>query len=99
VRLGRLWGAPLQELDGANFMSLIQTECKLPITDVKKLVRLEILDGGVAKILQVKRGTPGLLVDVIATAGRDRCVFYQQLFVPPNPRQLQFPDHRSIETA
>lgn len=92
--LERLWAAPLHDLDGANFISIIETECRLPITEITKLVRFEKLLPEVSDTLHVQAGTCGLLVVVIAMAGRDTCVFYQELFIPPNRRLLQFPDHR-----
>lgn len=99
VMLKRLWEAPLQELNGANFMSIIETECRLPITDVAKLMRFERLGPEVCELLRVECGTSGLLVRVIAMAGRDTCIFYQELFIPPNGRLLQFPDHRATAAS
>lgn len=94
VMLNRLWEAPLHELDGANFMSIIEAECRLPITDVTKLMRFQSWGPEICELLREQCGTSGLLVQVIAMAGRDTCIFYQELFIPPNGRVLQFPDHR-----
>lgn len=93
--LGRLWEAPLRELDGANFMSIIETECRLPITDITRLLRFEQFAPDVCEMLNVQHGTSGLLLFVIAMSGRDTCTFYQEVFIPPNPRMLQLPDYRA----
>lgn len=91
VMLGRFWDAPVEELNGANFMSIIEAECKLPITDVSKLMRFAQLGHEICEPLQVPHDTLGLQVVAIGMAARDTCVFYQDLFIPPNQRFLQFP--------
>ncbi|MBP2316174.1 GntR family transcriptional regulator [Azospirillum soli] len=83
---------PLQNLDGANFRALIMQECHLPITQVVQDVRVAVLDPEAAGNIGVKDGTTGMLVQAVARAGRDTCLYYQEFFIPPTTRALRLTD-------
>jgi GntR family transcriptional regulator len=80
--------APLETLDGANFKRLIAQECRLPITRITHDVRVAAFDREVAAVVGVALGSAGLAVEAVARAGRDTCLYYQELFVPPTTRSL-----------
>jgi GntR family transcriptional regulator len=81
---------PLGQLDGKNFMALIANGCNLPITQLINDVRITTFDGEVAENVEVAIGTAGLLVQAVARSGRETCIYYQELFVPPTKRVLRF---------
>jgi DNA-binding GntR family transcriptional regulator len=81
---------PLRQLDGKNFMALIASECNLPITQLTNDVRVTSFDREVAENVEVAAGTMGLLVQAVARSGRETCIYYQELFVPPTKRLLRF---------
>lgn len=88
--LRQLWEMPMEELHGANFRQLIVSQCRLPITDINRLVQLVAFDAEVAAYVNVPVGTGGLLMQASAKAGRDTGVYYQEFFIPPTRRPLQF---------
>jgi len=93
--LAKLWQAPLQTLDGANFTRLITEECHLSISALTQLVQMMPLDASVAELVDTAPQTMSLLVKTIATAGRDICIYYQESHIPPNHRALRF-DERDV---
>lgn len=91
--LRHLWQTPLDELHGANFRQLIVGRCQLPITDITRLVTLTVFDEEIAGHTGVEPNTTGLLLQASARAGRETGVYYQEFFIPPTRRPLQFPAH------
>ncbi len=75
--------APIRELDGANIVHLIQEACRLPMSKIAHMVRCGTLPEVACRALGLRRGAPGMIVEIAASAGRSRPVSYQQIFVPP----------------
>lgn len=73
---------PLRELDGANFAGLIQATYGLPITHVARAVQCAPLPEPACRAMGLPAQSLGLIVEIAASAGDARPVFYQQLFVP-----------------
>jgi len=88
--LARLWNTPMERLHGANFKELITKQCQLPITQITHLVRVERFDSEVCGMLEVPKNTNGMFMRAIANAGHNLTVYYQEFFIPPNNRSLQF---------
>lgn len=88
--LRHLWEMSMAQLHGANFRQLIIGQCHLPITDITRLVTVTAFDDEVAEHTGVPAGTEGLRLQAIARAGRDTGVYYQEFFIPPTRRPLQF---------
>jgi DNA-binding GntR family transcriptional regulator len=83
---------PLRELHGANFAGLIQATYKLPITHMARTAQCTQLPEAACRATGVSNGSYGLVVEIAASAGRTRPVFYQQLFVPANAGKLFISD-------
>lgn len=83
---------PLADLDGANLKLLISREFGLPVTRVAQTVSFKAFPAAVCKALGHKRGISGTLIEIAASAGRGRAVYYQELFIPPNRRRLVISD-------
>ncbi|WHZ11534.1 MAG: hypothetical protein OJF60_001973 [Burkholderiaceae bacterium] len=90
--LKRLWETPMKQLHGANFKHLITRECQLPITDITHFVRYERFDDEICGALELKPKSGGLFMYAVAHSGRNVIVYYQEFFIPPNKRSLQFPE-------
>jgi len=93
--LRQMWEMPLDSLHGANFRQVIVDHCHLPITDITRLVTQTSFDDEVAERAGVEAGTDGLRLQAIGRAGRDTGVYYQEFFIPPTRRPLQFAAHAS----
>ncbi len=88
-----LWKLPMQRLHGANFRQLIMSQCRLPITAIKRQVTVLPFDDETCERIGLPAGSQGLRLQAIARAGRDVGVYYQEFFVPPTRRPLQMPEH------
>ena len=83
---------PLADLDGANLKLIISREFGLPVTRVAQTVSFTAFPAAVCAALGLKRETSGTLLEIAASAGRGRAVYYQELFIPPNRRRLVISD-------
>ncbi|MBI3938319.1 MAG: GntR family transcriptional regulator [Betaproteobacteria bacterium] len=83
---------PLAELDGANFKVILSREFNLPVTHVAQTVRCARFGPGICRAIEVKKGTVGTVIEIVASAGRERQVYYQELSVPPARRKLVMSD-------
>jgi len=91
--LRRLWDMPMERLHGANFKQVIARQCQLPITDIVHMVQMAAFDEEACRAIDVPAGTAGLFMQAVAHAGRALSVYYQEFFIAPNARALQFPEH------
>lgn len=83
---------PLAELNAANFKALIRSEFDLPVTHLRQCVWMEPLPARVCTAIGLAADTVGMVVEIVAFAGRGRAVYYQQLFLPPGARKLLISD-------
>lgn len=85
-----LWDLDLEKLNGLNFKQVIVQEFKLPITEITHAVQVCDFDEEACERVGVAFPYTGLYMQAIARAGRDRCAYYQQFFVGPTSRPMQF---------
>lgn len=79
---------PVRELDGANFAGIIQETYNLPITHIAHTIESAPFPEVARQALRLPRRSHGLVVEIAASAGRNRPVSYQQLFIPPGTGKL-----------
>ena len=91
-RFGSMLERPLTALDAANFKSILDREFNLPITHLSQTIAVVPFAAGVCRAIGVASGTVGTLLEIVASAGRTRNVYYQQLFIPPTRRRLVVSD-------
>jgi DNA-binding GntR family transcriptional regulator len=92
VRFASMLERPIAELDGANFKAILGREFGLPVTHLSQTLRTIAFPAPVCRAIGVRKGTAGTLLGIAASAGRDRHVYYQELYVPPNSRRLLISD-------
>jgi len=83
---------PLAELDGANLKSILASEFGLPVTHVAQTLSMIDLPATVCRALGTADDTPGTLLEIAASTGRGRHVYYQEIYIPPNRRKLVVSD-------
>lgn len=83
---------PLAELDGANFKAVLGREFGLPVTHITQTMSTAAFAGSVCRALRLDSGTIGTVLEIAASTGRDRHVYYQTLYIPPNRRRLVVSD-------
>jgi DNA-binding GntR family transcriptional regulator len=91
-RFGSMLERPLKSLDAANFKSILDREFNLPITHLSQTIAVVTFPAAVCGAIGVAASTVGTLLEVVASAGRTRNVYYQQLFIPPTRRRLVVSD-------
>jgi DNA-binding GntR family transcriptional regulator len=87
-RFGSMLTRPMAELDGANFKVILSREFGLPVTRFAQALKTMPFPEEICRAVKVKKGMVGTLLEIAAGAGRNRPVYYQELYVPPNARRL-----------
>lgn len=87
-RLRLLLDKPVSELKGANFKALLRRELRLPVTGLEQTARVAEFPARVCREIGVQSGTTGMILQIAARSGSAIYVYYQELFIPPNPRVL-----------
>ena len=85
---------PLSELGAAYMKALIDRDFHLPIADMSQDMLVGRFPSEVSRALELPTSAVGLLIDIVARAGRDVTVYFQQLYVPRTKRQLHFNTRR-----
>ena len=83
-KFGSVLDKPLSELESANLKLLLMKKFNLPITILTQNLRIVEFPADISKEIGVKRGTIGLHIDAVASAGRSVHLYYQEWFIPPN---------------
>lgn len=91
-RFASMLTRPAAELDGANLKLVIRREFGLPVTRIAQTMSTVRFSDAVRRALRLRRAVTGTLLEIAATAGRDRPVYYQELYIPPNRRRLVMSD-------
>ncbi len=83
---------PARELDGTNFAGLLHHTYKTPIRHIARTASPVKLPAEICEHIDLSPGTPGLLVEIAASASQTLPIFYQQLFIPPGTPRLFISD-------
>lgn len=83
---------PLAELDGANFKALLGREFGLPVTHITQSMSTAAFPSDVCRALKQGSSAVGTLLEIAASTGRGRHVYFQSLYIPPNRRRLVVSD-------
>ncbi|MEQ8441370.1 MAG: GntR family transcriptional regulator [Alphaproteobacteria bacterium] len=94
--LAPLWEMPMESLHGANFRELIVTRCRLPITDITRLMTVEEFDAETCQRIGISNETTGMRMQAIARSGRNTFVYFQEFFFPETRRPLQLIEHSTF---
>jgi DNA-binding GntR family transcriptional regulator len=95
-KFGTVLDKPLSELESANLKLLLMKNFNLPITILSQNLRMVEFPADICKEIGVKRGTLGLHIDAVASAGRTVHLYYQEWFIPPNSRPLRIVENSII---
>lgn len=95
-RFANILAKPLAELHGRNLKAIIAREFGLPVTQVSQTLATIRFEDAIRRALKLRHVRDGNLLEIGARAGRDRPVYFQELFMPPTRRKLLVSD--SCET-
>lgn len=88
TRLPALASLPLRKLSGENFKDVIWRESHQSVGRISQLLSSVTLPADACRVLDVRRGTRGQVLEISAQVGRDSPIYYQELYIPPNRRRL-----------
>lgn len=91
-RFGSFARKPPAKLDGANFKRILAEEFGVAVKSYSQDILLQKMPADACDVLKVRRGTLGITLSIVAYAEGHDPVYYQELFIPPNPRRLKLPD-------
>jgi DNA-binding GntR family transcriptional regulator len=97
-KFGYLLDKPLSELESANLKFILNQKFNLPITIVAQDLTMVELPENICAEIGVKKGTHGLYIKAVASAGKTVHLYYQEWFIPPNKRTLRIVENSPIET-
>lgn len=83
---------PIAALDGANLKLILASEFGLLVTHVAQTLSMISLPASACRAIGIADGTPGTLLEIAASTGRGRHVYYQEIYIPPNRRKLVVSD-------
>lgn len=76
---------------GANLKRVLAREFGVRVLSYSQELTLKKMPPEICDVLKVKRGTVGLNFAIVACAKGDDPVYYQEIFIRPNPRRLRLP--------
>lgn len=91
-RFGALMKKPLRELEGMNFKMLLSHEFGTPVTRLSQTLSVREAPAAVRKLLALKSPSIVTVLDICAATNGGQAVYYQELYIPPNPRRLYVDD-------
>jgi DNA-binding GntR family transcriptional regulator len=80
-----------RELAAGNFKLMLARDYNLPPIVYRHVLEIAALPVHAARALKLRRGTVGGIFRLLAHAGTQP-LYYQDLFVPPNGRQMRLPE-------
>lgn len=81
----------LKALAPVNFKLMLAREYNLPPIVYRHVLEIAALPASALRVLKLRRGTVGGIFRMRTEAGQQP-LFYQELYVPPNARQMRLPD-------
>ncbi len=91
-RFGALLKKPVRELEGMNFKMLLSREFGTPVTRLSQTLSVTRAPVEVTAALTMKERAVVTVIDIRASTSSGEPIYYQKLYVPPNPRRLFIDD-------
>jgi len=86
----------IKELEKYNFKTIIYREYNLNVSQMTYTLMIGALGAEICRSIQVSEDTAGGIYSVVAGCGKNSPVYYQEIFIPPNPRKLHISDSSNI---
>jgi GntR family transcriptional regulator len=91
-KYGRLLSRSNQELHALDFKAILHREYNVSFSQMSYTMQMVRFPDSIARVLGVSRGVTGLLVEILASSERKGAVYFQQMYIPPNPFKLYVTD-------
>ena len=85
---------PLHELEGMIFKMLLSREFGSAVTRCSQTLSVREAPAAVRKLLALKAPSIVTVLDICAATNGGEAIYYQELYIPPNPRRLFVDDTR-----
>jgi GntR family transcriptional regulator len=90
-RLPSLATLPFRKLSAENFKDVVWRDTRQLVGRISSFLSSAVLPADACKAIGVRTGTRGQLLEISAYVARDQPIYYQELYIPPNPRRLHLP--------
>lgn len=90
AQLTYLQDCAVDELNGANFVALIDHRCNVQVRTLGSYVTVRRFPKEICTELGMKPNQPGMLVQATARTADDQYVYYQEFYIPRVDRPLYF---------
>lgn len=91
-RFGAFLKKPMRELEGMNFKLLLSREFGTPVTRLVQTLSTRVAPPEVRKVLGLASRSVVTILDIRASSSGGEPVYYQELYIPANPRALYIDD-------
>lgn len=91
-RFHALLTKPVRSLEGMNFKAMLDEEFGTPVTRLRQNLVIADFPSEVRRALNMSRSRVGGVMNIFASTEGGAPVYYQELFIPPNPRKLYITD-------
>ena len=85
-----------RELERTNFKTILRREYNQVISHMNYNLRFISFPSEICRAIKVREGVVGMLMEIVASSGRQRPIYYQELYIPPNKRKLHISDSSNI---
>lgn len=87
-RFGALLKKPLRDLEGMNFKLLLSREFGTPVTRLSQTLSVRRAPAEIKEVLSLDSQSVVTVLDICAGTSVGEAVYYQELYIPLNPRRL-----------
>jgi GntR family transcriptional regulator len=95
-KFGAFLEKPLEEFEHVNFKNILSQEFNIPITRMSFSLRMMHFPDDICRVIKVKKNTLGILDKILASSDKKNPIYYQELYIPPNDRDLYISDSADI---
>jgi GntR family transcriptional regulator len=85
-----------QELERYNFKTILYRKYNLTITHMTYTLMISAFSPDICRSIRIPDNSIGAIYSVVAGCGKNSPVYYQEIFIPPNPRKLHISDSSNI---
>lgn len=89
---GPLLSRPLSEIQAARFSQFLVEEFNIPITRIHQGFHVEALPPDICEALAIAPEQSGARLVIVAELANGNYLYYQEIFIPPNGRELRLLD-------
>ena len=81
-----------KELTSKNFKTILHQEYNVSFSNISNALQMISIPEDICPYLDIENETMGLLMEILAHSKLKNPVYYQKVYIPPNPYKLNIAD-------